>query len=170
MSDVGTVFLRQSAVHLRDDHLPRIRTCLRRLEEDDLWWRPNEASNSVAILVLHLAGNLRQWIGTGVGDAEDVRRRDEEFDPPVRASTDELLERLETSVADAVRVLEETDPGRLLETVTVQGRELTRLAAAYHAVEHFAMHAGQIFWITKLRTERDLGFFGMEDGLPVRRW
>ena len=64
---------------LQEVYLPRIISCLERLSPEQIWWRPNEASNSVGNLVLHLTGNVRQWIISGLGGAADIRQRDLEF-------------------------------------------------------------------------------------------
>lgn len=170
MSDDGRTFLDLSARFLQAALHPRLEAAVRRLEPADVWWRPNEASNSVGNLVLHLAGNLGQWVVSGVGGARDVRRRPEEFAADGTHDTEELLGVLAEVVTAAARTLREADPERLLETRTIQGTEVTVMEAVYHAVEHFSMHTGQILWIVKLRTGRDLGFYRVEDGLAEPTW
>lgn len=170
MSTEGRTFLDLSARFLERDFMPRVRAAVERLDPEDVWWRPNEASNSVGNLLLHLAGNLRQWVVSGVGGEPDRRVRHEEFDSPEQPGGVELLERLEAVVAEAVRTLRERDPTTLLERRRIQGTEVTGLEAVYHAVEHFSMHTGQILWIVKLRTGRDLGFYRVRDGIAERRW
>ena len=59
---IGQAFLRESARTLRDVHLPRIELALAELSPSALWWRPHERATSVANLLLHLEGNVRQWI------------------------------------------------------------------------------------------------------------
>lgn len=164
-------FLDLSARFLEEDFLPRIRACLESLEPGDVWWSPNPASNSVGNLVLHLEGNLRQWVASGVGGGTDVRRRDEEFQGDRHLTADELGRNLERAVEEAVAVLRETDPERLGEEVTIQGMEVTVREAVYHAVEHFSMHTGQIIYATKLRKAADLGFYRIGgDGTAERAW
>ena len=171
MTDLATTFLAESSDLLGDGHAPKIRRAVESLPPEDVWWRPNESSNAIGNLLLHLAGNLRQWIVSGVGGADDVRRRDDEFEADGMAGAMDLLERLEGVVAEAVGVLRRLDPGRLGDTVTIQGRETTVLAAIYHAVEHFSMHTGQILWIAKSRTGEDLGLYRRgADGHPERAW
>ena len=82
----------------------------------------------------------------------------------------EALSRLGAAVDEAAEVLRKADSAKLLEPTTIQGMAVTGMEAAYHAVEHFSMHAGQILWITKLRTGEDLGFYRIEDGQAERRW
>ncbi|MEX2583194.1 MAG: DinB family protein [Gemmatimonadota bacterium] len=170
MNDIGTAFLHVSSNYLSAEFLPRIKGAIERLPEEDLWWRPNEASNSVGNLVLHLTGNIRQWIVSGVGGAPDVRRRQEEFEHRVAVPRQELVEGLERAVADACAVLAVLPLSRLGENVTVQGRSVSAFEAVYHAVEHFSMHTGQIIYVAKLRTSEDLGFYELVDGVPRARW
>lgn len=181
MTSPAQEFIDQSARLLEDDYVPRVRRALDALPSDDLWWRPNDASNSAGNLVLHLAGNLRQWVVSGVGDAPDRRDRDGEFaaDGVARdedgegagMDVDEVLARLEAAVADALDVIRSLEPGRLTDPISVQGNETTVLRAVYHAVEHFSMHTGQLLWIAKARAGRDLGLYGAgEDGHPRKLW
>lgn len=163
-------FLEQSARYLRDDYVPRIASCLEHLSEDDVWWRPNEASNSIGNLVLHLMGNARQWIVHGVGGAPDVRNRQEEFDRREPLSKAQLLERLRATIAEAADVIGRFPPDRLLEPRLIQGYDTTVLGAIYHVVEHFSMHTGQIIVLAKARIGRDLGFYVMQDGNPKPAW
>lgn len=166
----AAVFLYSSRRYLTTEYLPRVTGCVQRLSGEQLWWRPNAASNSVANLLLHMAGNLRQWVISGVGGVPDVRQRHLEFAAPADATAAELLARLEAAVYEADRVLATLDPAELLERRSVQGREVTGLEAIFHAVEHFGMHTGQITYATKLLTERDLGFYEVVDGIPRARW
>lgn len=170
MPAVGQAFIEQSRSYLSSEYLPKIRRCVEELSEEDLWWRPNARSNSVGNLLLHLAGNVRQWVVAGIGGETDARQRQEEFDADVGPRRDDLLERLEATLGEVDRILASLPPDRLLERRVVQGREVTVLQALYHAVEHFGMHTGQIIYITKLRTGTDLGFYEVEGGIAHRKW
>ena len=168
--ETGAAFLAQSREYLTGHYLPKIRAVVERLSEEDIWWRPNAASNSVGNLMLHLAGNIRQWIVSGVGGAPDTRDRGAEFarrDPLPRG---ELLAILTEAVLETDAVLARTDPAQLNQRCAVQGRTVTTLQAIYHGVEHFGMHAGQILYIAKLRTDRDLGFYRLDAGIPRPVW
>jgi uncharacterized damage-inducible protein DinB len=161
-------FLEESARLLDDQYLPKLRRAVDALPADELWWRPNDASNSVGNLLLHMAGNLRQWVVSGVGNTPDERRRDEEF---AARDAPEPLHALEAAVAEATTLLRGLDPADLGRRITVQGREVSVLEAVYHAVEHFSMHAGQVLWITKARTGEGLGLYSTgPDGHPRRAW
>ncbi|HEX3875745.1 MAG TPA: DinB family protein [Bryobacteraceae bacterium] len=137
----------------------RIDVCLGRLSEEQVWMRGGENENAAGNLVLHLCGNVRQWIVSGVGGASDTRHRDAEFAAREGASIAGLKEKLVAAVSDAVGTLQATSDERLLERITVQQREYTVLEAVYHVVEHFAMHTGQIIFATKMLTGDDLGFY-----------
>jgi uncharacterized damage-inducible protein DinB len=136
----------------------RIETCVTKLTPEQIWARGSANENAVGNLVLHLAGNVRQWILCGVGGAEDRRDRDSEFD--ARAG-DDALPRLRSTVAEAVALLSTLPHEKLAERRTIQKHyQVTVLEAIYHVVEHFSMHAGQIMFATKLLTTEDLGFYG----------
>lgn len=137
----------------------RIKSCLDHLSDDQVWLRGSENENAVGNLVLHLAGNVRQWIVSGVGGKPDIRARDREFQARGGASREELWERLEAVVEDAEAVLMQVTPARLLDTVTIQAYNISVLEAIYHVIDHFAQHTGQIVFATKMMTHDDLGFY-----------
>jgi len=155
----GRRFLDLSAHYLREDYLHRIEGCLARLSEDDVWYRPNEASNSIGNLVLHLSGNVRQWIVAGVGGAHDTRQRQQEFDERGPVPVAELLDRLRDTIGEAANLIVGFPAEHLDEARRIQGYDTTVFGAIYHVVEHFSMHTGQIILLTKARTGADLGFY-----------
>ena len=162
--DLARAFLDQSRAYLRGDYLPKIERALAHLDAEDLWWRPNAASNSAGNLVLHLAGNLRQWIVSGLGGAADVRTREAEFAATGGLSAEECLARLRAAVDDACAVLERLDAAALARHYAIQAHDVTGLQAVYHVVEHVAMHTGQILWIVKARIGDGLGFYTERSG------
>ena len=137
----------------------RIETCLATLSEDQIWWRGAETQNSVGNLVLHLCGNVDQWIVAGIGGAPDTRQRDSEFAARSAAGRDELLRRLRECVEEAAAVVEALSAERLSGRIKPQQYEVSVLEAIYHVVEHFSHHTGQIIYATKLLTLQDLGFY-----------
>jgi hypothetical protein len=139
--------------------LGRIETCVDKLTPEQMWMRHSENENAVGNLMLHLAGNVRQWILTGVGNAPDHRDRDGEFAARDGIGAEELKARLRSTVEDAVALIRALPAERLTEIIRPQGYEGTVLAAIYHVVEHFAGHAFQIMFATKLLTGGDLGFY-----------
>jgi len=137
----------------------RIDDCLGRLDDGQVWFRGGENQNAVGNLVLHLAGNVRQWIVSGVGGAADVRERDGEFGARGGAGVEELRARLGATVREAGAVIAGIAPARLAEKIRIQGYDVTVLEAIYHVVEHFAQHTGQIVFATKAATGEDLGYY-----------
>jgi uncharacterized damage-inducible protein DinB len=162
ISSIGSLsdaFIGESRVLLTKEFLPKIERAVGALADDDVWWRPNEASNSVGNLLLHLCGNVSQWILEGVGGRPFERRRQEEFDERRQLPAAGLLARIRTVVHEADEVLGALEPGALLEPRRIQGNDTTVFAAIYHVVEHFSMHTGQIIWIAKARTGTDLALW-----------
>lgn len=155
---------------LVEEYLPKIERCLERLTDEQIWWRPNEESNSIGNLVLHLCGNARQWIVSGVGGAPDGRERDAEFARRDVIERGELLTLLRTTLRDVEGVLKTLTPETLLARRAIQGSDVDVLEAVFHVTEHFSMHTGQIILQTKLLTGTDLRFYGFEAGAPVHRW
>lgn len=135
----------------------RIETCVSRLTPEQIWMRGGENDNAVGNLVLHLAGNVRQWILSGVGGAEDHRDRNSEFDA---RSGENVLDRLRPVVQEAAALIASLPHEKLSERKTIQKHyDVSVLEAIYHVVEHFSMHTGQIMFATKLLTGSDLGFY-----------
>lgn len=155
---------------LLGDYLPKIERCLEKLSDEQIWWRANEESNSIGNLILHLCGNARQWIVCGVGSEPDQRNRDAEFNQRDVIARDELLALLRSTLSDVQTTLQSLDPSTLLEQRKIQGNDVEILEAIFHVTEHFSMHAGQIFLLTKLLTGSDLRFYEFEAGVPVERW
>jgi uncharacterized damage-inducible protein DinB len=152
-------FLKYSVDKLKQ-YESRIETCLDKLTYEQIWARGTEKQNAVGNLVLHLCGNLGQWILSGVGGAPDLRDRDGEFAARGDVSADELKQRLRQRVEETVTVIGALTPEQLVERTVVQGYDVSKLHAVYHVVSHFSEHAGQIVFATKLFTSEDLGFYG----------
>jgi uncharacterized damage-inducible protein DinB len=154
-------FIEASRVFLREDYMPKLCRCVEEMSDEDLWWRPNEVSNSVGNLLLHLCGNLRQWIVASVGGAEFTRNRDSEFAARGPISKGELLEKLKQTVADVDRVLANLKSERLLDRLRIQKYEVSTLQAVYHVIEHFSYHLGQILYVYKMRSATDPRFYDL---------
>ncbi len=137
----------------------RVDDCLSKLDNEKVWARSGENANAVGNLVLHLCGNVRQWVVSGIGGEQDIRKRDAEFAAREGASPAELRAILEKIVGEATSIMESLDAERLPEPLTIQGYSVTVLEAIYTVVEHFAQHTGQIIFATKLLTGLDLGYY-----------
>jgi len=170
MNNVAQSFIAESRRLLVKDHLPRIERCLQQLTDEQIWWRPNPDSNSIGNLVLHLSGNIRQWIVSGVGGSPDVRERRKEFDKQGGMSRAELTGLLKSTIDQADAVLTRLDLETLGDHRKVQGQEVTVMEAIYHSVEHFSMHTGQIILLTKMITGEDMKFYDFSGGLPRKTW
>lgn len=157
--DTASVIFIDYSVRKLDLLAARIEACFDRLTDEQIWARGGAHENAIGNLVLHLCGNVRQWIVSGVGGAPDSRDRDAEFAARAGASISDLKRRLRETVGEAVTVLRGLPSGRLLERVTIQNYELPILEAIYHVVEHFSMHTGQIVFAAKMLTGSDLGFY-----------
>jgi len=169
-SEVARAFIDRASAFLSTEYLPKIDRCLEQLTDEQIWFRPNEASNSIGNLVLHLCGNARQWIVSGLGENPDCRDRDSEFRQREVIPRVELLKGLQTTVREVVQVLSNLDSNVVLERRTIQGKDVDVLEAIFHVTEHFSMHTGQIILLTKMLAQRDMKFYEFSSGAPVNRW
>jgi hypothetical protein len=158
-ADVSTLFLDYSCRKLIEQDWPRLRSCVEPLTEKQVWWRPNEASNSIGNLILHLDGNVRQWLVASFNRQKDHRDRSTEFNAQGDISVAALLDQLGATIAASSQVLARLTPAELLAQYEIQGYTVSGLYAVYQVVEHFAMHYGQILYIAKNLTGKDLGFY-----------
>jgi uncharacterized damage-inducible protein DinB len=149
-------FLRNARFRLRDDYFVKIAASIAELSDEQIWWRPNDASNSIGNLVLHLCGNARQWIVAGVGGATDTRDRASEFATHTPIAADTLMSRLEhaldevdAALVDLENEVRTTGGGPLQRVCQPQGFSQTVLDAVFHVVEHFSYHTGQIVLLAK---------------------
>jgi uncharacterized damage-inducible protein DinB len=167
---IAESFLKRASEYLLGDYLPKIERCLEKLNDEQIWWRANEESNSIGNLILHLCGNARQWIVCGVGSAPDARNRDSEFEQRDVIPRDELVTLLRSTLSDVHATLQSLDPSTLLEYRRIQGNDVDILEAVFHVTEHFSMHTGQIILLTKLLTGSGLHFYDFEGDVATQRW
>lgn len=151
-----------------ENYLQRILHCLQVLGEKQIWWRPNKASNAAGNIVLHLCGNIRQWIISGLGGEPDVRERSKEFSERGPISRRMLAAQLKAAVREACEVIDGLPAEALLQGFRIQGYQVSGLGAVIHVYEHFAYHAGQIIYLTKLRCGKDLRFTVLPGEKPLR--
>ncbi|MFN0033813.1 MAG: DinB family protein [Saprospiraceae bacterium] len=138
---------------------PRIEKCLAELTEEELWQRPNPQSNSVGNLLLHLCGNITQYILCSLGGQPDHRVRDAEFAAEGGFTKTALLEKLRATVSQATQIVRSASREEMLRERTVQGFQMSGIGIAVHVCEHYSYHTGQIaFWVKILRS-KDLGFY-----------
>lgn len=172
--DLATSFLAMSREYLGTEYPTKLRAAVEALPADALWWRANEESNSVGNLLLHLDGNVRQWIVLGVGEeatsAPSRRDRAGEFAARSGPEAGELLARLEGTLREADRVLASLPPEALSSRRVIQGEDVTVLEAIYHVVEHFSLHLGQIIWSAKMHAPGTIRFYADEGGVARPLW
>lgn len=155
-------FAAQIAHHM-ELNTPRIEKALAELTEAEVWQRPNAQSNSVGNLLLHLCGNITQYVLSSLGNLPDHRVRDTEFAALGGLDKTELLEKLRYTVDQATEVIRSASQEEMLRVRTVQGFQMSGIAIAVHVCEHYSYHTGQIaFWV-KLLKNKDLGFYAGMD-------
>jgi hypothetical protein len=156
---VAAAFIEYSRWKLVEEYWPRLRGCVESLTDEQVWWRPNDASNSVGNILLHLNGNVRQWLIAPFTRASDDRNRPAEFGCRDRLPRGELLAALDATIVEGGRVLGSLTARDLLETCQIQGYTVSGLDAVYQVVEHFGMHYGQVVYVTKQLRGENLGFY-----------
>jgi hypothetical protein len=157
--DIAQNFIDRSRAYLTDEYRIKLRKTMDALPPEMLWWRPNEESNSVGNLILHLDGNLRQWIVGAIGGAPDVRNRAGEFAAKESGTSEELMRRIEQTLDEADAVLAKLRPEQLTERRRVQARDVSVLDAVYQVVQHFALHLGQIILVAKAQVPGAVKFY-----------
>lgn len=162
MSAIGEELLRDVRSHL-DEGRQRLHKCLGMLTAEQLWHRPNANTVSVGNLVLHLCGNVGQWINATLGGEADGRQRDLEFDERGQIPSAELIARLDRTMDRALKVIAELTDEQLLRTYAVQVYQPTGIGILVHVTEHFSYHVGQVTLHTKLLLNVDTGYYAGKD-------
>ena len=146
-----------------DENTSKIKACMMQLNEKDIWFRHNEHVNSVGNIILHLCGNIRQWIISSLGGAPDIRERDLEFSTAGGFTKEELTTRWQDTMQEAVTVITDASPENLLRNRVVQGSAHSGIGIIIHVTEHYSYHTGQIIFLTKLYKNIDMGFYAGTD-------
>jgi uncharacterized damage-inducible protein DinB len=167
---LAELFIARSRYWLVKEYPIKIRRCIDALPPDAIWERPNGESNSIGNLLVHLAGNVTEWVLGGVGGQNVSRYRSAEFEQSEGAHGHTLLANLEKVLHRADGVLASLTAADLERSLTIQARDTTVLAAIYHVVEHFSMHTGQIVLMTKLRAPGSIRFYEDDGGLARPVW
>jgi len=151
-------FIDQSIIRL-DEYTKKVERCIEELNEEEIWMRPNENSNSIGNLVLHIHGNITQYIISSLDNHEDMRDRNHEFDARHGYNRSKLIQMLTSLSSNIKAIINQISIDDLLKIRSVQGFRLSGLGIIYHVVEHYSYHTGQIVFWTKLLKNRDLGFY-----------
>jgi uncharacterized damage-inducible protein DinB len=160
---IKTELLRDVAVRLFDENTERIKKCLHKLSVQQIWWCPNQNSNSIGNLILHLDGNVRQWILSGLDKQQDIRKRQTEFDhtePLDHTALLSIIDVLEFDIRDTLTRIKTED---LLKQHPVQVYQETGISILIHVTEHFSYHTGQIAFITKMLLDEQVSFYAHID-------
>lgn len=142
-----------------DENTKKLSACLDEFAEPDIWKRPNQHSNSVGNIILHLCGNIRQYAISSLGNIKDVRERDKEFSTEGGYTKTELLKKLTETIEEAKNIIQNASEKELLRKRKVQGYLHSGVGIVVHITEHYSYHTGQIIFWTKLLKDKDLGFY-----------
>jgi uncharacterized damage-inducible protein DinB len=151
-------FLHQS-IYRMNESTARITKCLGQIDENETWQSPNKNCNSIGNLLLHLCGNIRQYIVSALGGVNDTRERDKEFSEKPGQHKAALLSQLANTVSEAITIVKDLEEDRLIKIYSVQGFNLSGIGIIIHVTEHYSYHTGQIAFLTKQITNKDLGFY-----------
>ena len=157
-ADDVTKMVRDAIAHELESAVGQIKHCTGQLTTEQLWRRPVDEMNSIANLILHVCGNLRQWITAGVGGAADTRNRPQEFAERGPIATEELLHRLDAAVAEAKAAMAAASTSELLKVRRIQGVETNRWGAILHSAAHLRGHTQEIVHITRCQLGDDYQF------------
>ena len=157
--ELATLFLEISRKEFIAKYWPQLRECVSSLTEEQVWYRPNDASNSIGNLLMHLNGNVGQWIVASFSHNDDKRDRPREFSTREGLTAQELLAQLGSTLLKAEAVLAQLTAEDLAATYVIQGKSASGMEAIYHSISHFILHYGQIVYAVKAMQNRDLGFY-----------
>ena len=165
MSDLVLKEFIAQAVYRIDESTRMVKLSLEQLSDEDIWKRPSIHSNSIANLILHLCGNITQYVISSLGETEDIRQRDLEFNTDGGYTKDQLLEKLIATVNSAKEVIQNTSEKQYLKEREVQGFKFSGIGIVIHVIEHYSYHTGQIaFWTKQITNKKTLGFY---DGMDL---
>jgi len=163
MDTIMATDLKMQVILRMNESKERIVKCLGAYNNDTVWQRPNKQLASVGNLVLHLCGNITQYIISSLGKGPDNRNRDAEFSTENGYDVAQLATMISNTIDTATEIIQQTPETELLRVRMVQGFELSGTGICIHVAEHLSYHTGQIAVHTKLLTEEDLGFYKNAD-------
>lgn len=155
--------LKQACIKHLAEGRDRLHKCVGMLTHEQLWHRANTNTVSVGNLVLHLCGNVGQWINSTLGEAPDHRQRDAEFSDTGSMDKSALLARLDEVMDLAQRTISGLGQEQLAREHEVQCYKETGVAIIVHVTEHFSYHVGQVTLHTKLLLDVDTGYYAGQD-------
>lgn len=162
-SALTNAFIAEIKRRLFEENIPRLKKCLEKLSDEQIWYRPNNSSNSVGNLVLHLHGNVRQWVVAGLAKNPDVRERQKEFDERGPVPREQMVADMDKLMMEVDHILNQVRSKDLLEVQNVQGYQESGLSILVHITEHFSYHVGQMTYIVKMLKDTDMGYYDGHD-------
>ncbi len=163
---IATLIQEEFELRVKEESLTRILKCLDMLDEEKIWFSPNDHVNSVANLVLHLSGNIRQYIQTGIGGKEDIRNRDLEFSSNETHTIKELKKKISETINEAVEIVNACSEETMKSTMEVQCFSMTGISVLIHVIEHTSYHTGQITQMTKWLVDQPTHYY---EGLDLNQ-
>jgi uncharacterized damage-inducible protein DinB len=154
--DLESTVLHVSRLRLITDYPGQIDACLNILTDDHLWWRPNEQSNAVANLVLHLSGSNRYYFENVIAGRDVTRDRAAEFAARRNYSRAAIVEKWMEARRITEDMLNTMQPAQLTQTTDRSGKMTTYAQILLHVTHHNAAHMGQIVWMTKMLHPADV--------------
>ena len=149
----------QESILRIEENEDKIIKCFTHLDETDIWSKPNRSSNSIGNIILHLCGNINQYIVSALGETPDSRNRDSEFSTQGGLAKNELLEKFLKTTTKAKEIIMTLSVEKALRKKQVQAYHLSGLGIILHVVEHLSYHCGQIVYYIKLKYDRDMEFY-----------
>jgi uncharacterized damage-inducible protein DinB len=149
-STLGKEFINECKIRI-ESSLQRLYHCLDQLDEEKIWWRPNDKMNSIGVLITHISGSFRQWTITNINNEEDVRDRPKEFLNESTITKEELIQLTAKLKSDFVTAIQNPDISRLTEQRRIQGFDVTLMGAIFRALTHLEGHIGQIIILTRIQ-------------------
>ncbi len=160
---ISGIIKQEFKLRLLEEGMLRIQKCVGMLNEEEIWYVANENTNSIGNLILHLEGNVRQYIITGIGNGKDERVRDSEFLLESRIDTRQLLLNINATIQKSIEIVDGLEEEMLCMLKHVQGFKLPQLSIIIHVIEHFSYHVGQITQMTKLLKNKPTRYYEGKD-------
>lgn len=155
--------LREFEIRVFEENYARLYKCLSMLDEEHIWKSPDPNVPSIGCLILHLCGNARQWILSGLGNLPDNRERDQEFVAHENIRKSDFIFLLVNLKIQLQECLNDLDDKELTSIHSIQGFHVTGFSAIIHVLEHFSYHTGQITTLTKMFTGSETQYYGHLD-------
>ncbi|MBX9734994.1 MAG: DUF1572 domain-containing protein [Chitinophagaceae bacterium] len=147
---LATTIIEAVNQYLIEENFTKLHKCITLLTNEQIWFRPTSNINSIGNIVLHLCGNISEWILNAIDGQTLIRKRNEEFTANNSYSKQELLELLSIKKAQVVDVLKKVNTSELLRIRKVQVYDATGTSVLLHVTEHFSYHVGQVAYQTKI--------------------